>query len=92
MVAVYLASLFLAIDAPCARVAALDGAPVVNLLPLKPDASSPEKSIRKDLIWSFEASAEQIKAFMNAMILIRRFTPAQVDESFDVSLLTPDGE
>lgn len=64
------------------------GAPVVILLAYRLDQIIPGQIYDEGKDWrTFRASVEQIREFLDATTMIRRFDPAKTNESFDVYLL-----
>ena len=67
------------------------GEPIVILLSHRLDQITPGQIYLEGYNWTFRASAEQIREFLDATTMLRRFEPARSDESFDVYLLKRDG-
>ena len=61
--------------------------PVVILIHHRLDQITPGKTYDESYNWTFTASAEQIREFLDQTTMIRRFEPAVTDESFDVYLI-----
>jgi len=61
--------------------------PVIILMFHRLDQITPNQLYNEGYNWTFRASTEQIREFLDQTTMIRRFEPAATDESFDVYLL-----
>jgi hypothetical protein len=66
--------------------------PVVILLARGPDRIKPGKVYREAYNWTFRASGDQIRNFLDNTTMVHRFGPVTTDETFDVYLLNDNGE